>query len=58
MTLEHDLGDGWTVIIEWAERWNAWIGTISDGKHVAGSVLRHSQQDVLDAAIQTAERKR
>ena len=57
MTQEHDLG-GFTVIVEWSEYHQAWVGTITDPNgHSAGTVMRDSQAEVVEAALQTVNRK-
>ena len=57
MTQEHDLG-GFTVIVEWSPKWSAWMGTITDPNgHSSGTVMRDSQEEVLEAAQQSVDRK-
>ena len=56
--MEHDLGDGWRVIIEWSPDWGAYIGTLTDpAGNTAGSILRDTDQRVLESALQSVERK-
>lgn len=56
--MEHDLGGGWTVIIEWSPKWAAYLGTITDPQgRSAGSILRDTDQRVLEAALQSVNRK-
>ena len=55
---EHDLGGGWTVIVEWSPKWGAFLGTITDPQgHSSGSILRDTDQRVLEAALQSVDRK-
>ena len=55
---EHDLGGGWTVIIEWSPKWGAYTGTITDQKgRSGGTILRDTEQACLEGAIQTVNRK-
>ena len=55
---EHDLGGGWTVIIEWSPKWAGWMGTLTDPDgNPAGSILRDTDQRVLESALQSVERK-
>ncbi len=57
MTVEHDLGTGGTLIIEWSEFWGCYVGTLTNGAWHVGSFLRDSEQEVLEAGLQTVERK-
>ena len=55
---EHDLGGGWHVIVEWSPKWGAFLGTITDPEgHSSGSILRDTDQRVLEAALQSVDRK-
>lgn len=56
--IEHDLGDGHTVIIEWSETWQAYVGTITDTNgRSAGTILRDTVEACLEGASQTVNRK-
>ena len=57
MTQEHDL-DGFTVIVEWSDYYQAWTGTITDPNgHSSGTMMRDSETEVLEAARQSVDRK-
>ena len=28
--MEHDLGGGWHVIVEWSPKWAGWMGTLTE----------------------------
>ena len=56
--MEHDLGHGYTIVIEWAERWNRYAGTIIHPKgYTSGTILRETEQAVYEAGLQTVDRK-
>ena len=56
--IEYEIEGGYTVIIEWSDRWRGWVGTITDRKgRSGGTILRDNQADVLTAAQQTVKRK-
>ena len=55
---EHDLGGGWTVVIEWSPKWGSYAGTILSPKgHSSGTILRDTEQACLEGAQQTVNRK-
>ena len=53
MTQEHQLESGSTLIIEWSETWQAYVGTITraDG-HQVGNIMRDTVEQIIDRATE------
>ena len=53
MTTEHQLESGSTLIIEWVESWQAYVGTITrkDGYQV-GNIMRDTVEQIIDRATE------